>query len=374
MKQTDELIGCRIEDLDTPAVLVDLDRLDRNIQEMARFAVRRGIALRPHTKTHKSPAIAQRQLHAGARGITVAKLDEAEAMLDAGIDDIFVAYEIVGRRKVARLLALNRRGRVSCAVDSLAGAEALSRVAVRAGRSLDVLIEVDCGLGRCGVAPGRPAVEFAQAVVGLPGLRMTGIFTHAGHVYAAAGRDEVQAIGQAEGAVMVETAGQMRRAGLDVAVVSIGSTPTARIGGRVPGVTEIRPGNYVFFDRMQVALGAATEEDCALTILSTVISRPKPDRAVLDAGSKVFSSDKGAHGAGGVEGYGQVLGQRAIVARLSEEHGIVELRGADLPVGDRVRVLPNHACAVVGLANRLLGVRGGVVQEVFALPSRGGVQ
>ncbi len=374
MTRADDVVGCRIEDLDTPAVLVDLDRLDRNVQEMARFAAQHAVALRPHCKTHKSPAIARRQLRAGARGITVAKLDEAEAMLEAGIDDIFVAYEIVGPRKVERLLALNRRGRVSSAVDSLAGAAAVSRAAVRAGRSLDVLIEVDCGLGRCGVEPGRLTVGLAQAVVGLPGLRMTGVFTHAGHVYSATGRGEVQAIGRAEGEVMVETADQMRRVGLDVAVVSIGSTPTARIGGRVPGVTEIRPGNYVFFDRMQVALGAATEEDCALTILSTVISRPMPDRAVIDAGSKVFSSDKGAHGAGGVEGYGQILGHRAIVGRLSEEHGIVELRGADLPVGDRVRVLPNHACAVVGLANRLLGVRGGIVRELFALPSRGGVQ
>jgi len=367
-------VGQAIDDLDTPAILVDLDRLERNIAAMAQFASGQGVALRPHAKTHKSPAIAHRQLQAGAVGITVAKLDEGEAMLDAGIKDIFVAYQVVGKRKIERLLEFNQRGRVASAVDSLPAASALSDAALRAGRTLDVLIEVDSGLRRCGLPPGEPVVRFAQSLVHLPGLRLIGIFTHAGHVYAASTRREVETIGVAEGEVMVETAAMLQRAGLGVPVVSIGSTPTARFGGRVAGVTEIRPGNYVFYDRMQVALGAASVDECALTVLATVISRPTPERAVIDAGSKVFSSDRGAHGVAGIEGYGEVLGHAAIVARLSEEHGILDLRGAELKVGDRVQVLPNHACAVVGLARRLLGVRKGVVEEVLALPSRGGVQ
>ncbi len=369
-----EWIGQGVDGLDTPAVLVDLDLLEQNIAAMARFAAEQGVALRPHAKTHKSPAIAHRQLEAGAVGITVAKLDEAESMLDAGIDDIFIAYQIVGKRKIKRLLEVSQRGRVASAVDSLPAASALSEAAVRAGRALDVLIEVDTGLRRCGLPPGEPVVRFAQSLVQLPGLRLVGIFTHAGHVYGASTPRQVETIGVAEGEVMVETATMMRDVGLDVPIVSIGSTPTVRFGGRVDGVTEIRPGNYVFYDRMQVALGAATVDTCALTVLATVISRPTSARAVIDAGSKVFSSDRGAHGGAGIEGYGEVCGQAAIVARLSEEHGVLDLRGAELHVGDRVQVLPNHACAVVGLARRLLGVRNGVVEEVLALPSRGGVQ
>jgi D-serine deaminase-like pyridoxal phosphate-dependent protein len=369
------LLGRDLDGLDTPTVLVDLDVLERNVRTMARFAADNGVSLRPHAKSHKTLGIAQRQAEAGVVGLTVAKLDEADAFLAAGFDDLLIANEVVGPLKWRRLAALNARGRVAVGVDALDVAAGIAAAAREAGVVVPVLVEVDSGLHRAGVAPGSATVALAEQLARLAGLELRGIFTHAGHAYGATSTEEVRRIGREEGEVVVETAELLRARGLPCPVVSVGSTPTALTAGRVPGVTEMRPGNYVFYDRMQVVLGSAELQDCSLSVLSTVISRPAADRAVIDAGSKTFALDRGAHGLEALPGYGLDRSAGLVVDRLSEEHGILRLTPADdarVRVGTRLRLVPNHACTVANLAQTLVGVRAGVVTEILPVLVRGG--
>ncbi|HEY2595877.1 MAG TPA: alanine racemase, partial [Chloroflexota bacterium] len=334
-----------LDDLDTPAVVVDLDRLEHNITRMARLAATAGVNLRPHTKSHKTAGIARRQLAAGSTGITVAKLDEAEAYLNEGVRDIFVANEIAGRRKLRRAAELQEQGSVAVGLDSLAAARELSDAANERGVRIPLLIEVDTGLHRAGLPPGETVADLAGRVAALPGVDLRGVFTHAGHAYAAPSRAEVERIAQDEARGVLESAEAMRLRGVACPVVSVGSTPTICAAGVLKGVTEIRPGNYVFFDRMQVALGVTTRETCAQTVLATVISRPTPERIIVDAGSKTFALDKGAHGLEALDGFGEDVQNGLVLERLSEEHGILTTPAAsELAVGTRLRFLTNHAC------------------------------
>jgi D-serine deaminase-like pyridoxal phosphate-dependent protein len=282
-----------LETLATPAVVVDLDVLERNVARMADRAREAGVRLRPHAKTHKCPEIARLQRAAGAWGLSVAKVGEAEVFADAGFDDLFVAFPVVGEDKGRRLLSLADRARLGVGVDSVEGARTLARPFREAGRSLDVVLKVDVGYGRVGVAPER-AVVVARRIGGVPGLRLRGVFTHAGHGYLAETRAAVEEIGRLEGERLAAVAADLRAAGLGVDEVSVGSTPTAALAMGVSGVTECRPGNYVFHDGSQVALGTCGVEDCALTVVATVVSVPAADRAVVDAGSKTLSSDPAA--------------------------------------------------------------------------------
>jgi D-serine deaminase-like pyridoxal phosphate-dependent protein len=359
-----------IDELSTPAVVVDLDVLEANIARMAARARASGVRLRPHAKTHKSPEIARLQLAAGAAGISLAKTAEAEVFADAGFDDLFVAFPVVGADKGRRLLALADRVRLAVGTDSLEGARSLAGAFRDAGRSLDVMLKVDVGYHRVGVSP-EGALSLAQRIAGEPGLRLRGIFTHAGHAYLAHTPGDVAAIGQQEGRTLVSVAHALRAAGLPVEEVSVGSTPTAPAAMVAGGVTECRPGNYVFHDASQVALGSCGPEACALTIVATVVSVPAPGRAVLDAGSKTLSSDP-LRPAG--PGFGQILGRRSRLQRLSEEHGVVDVEdGESFRVGERVRILPNHACVVANLHDRLLGVRAGRLETEFVVAARGRV-
>ena len=360
-----------IEDLPTPAVLVDLDVLGRNIARQAERARAAGVRLRPHAKTHKSPEIARMQLGAGAAGISLAKTSEAEVFAAAAFDDIFVAYPIVGLGKAERLLALSDRLRLAVGTDSLEGAQGLGRVFHAAGRTLDVLLKIDVGYHRVGVLP-EDAVGVASRLAGLPGLSLRGIFTHAGQVYQAETPDAVAKIGRQEGEMLVSVAAALRQAGISVEEVSVGSTPSARHAMQVPGVTECRPGNYVFHDGSQVALGTCGPEDCAMTILATVVSVPASDRAVLDAGSKTLSSDALRPRP---NGHGLILGSGSRLQSLSEEHGVLRIEAGDsFRVGDRVRVLPNHACVVSNLHDRLYGVRAGRVEMEIRIAARGRIE
>ncbi|HET8626456.1 MAG TPA: alanine racemase, partial [Thermomicrobiales bacterium] len=241
--------------LDTPSVLVDLDKLERNIVEMAEVARRAGVALRPHIKTHKTPQIARMQLEAGASGVTCAKLGEAEILADAGIRDIFVCYPLVTELKVRRLAGLARRATMSTIVDSPQGVAALSAVFAGEPAPLDVLVKVDTGLHRVGVAPGAPTVDLARRAAEAPGLRFAGICAHEGYTYGAADADERAALARRGAETLVATARELAAAGLPCARVSTGSTPGAGAAAGVAGVTEMRPGNYVFYDAMQVGLG-----------------------------------------------------------------------------------------------------------------------
>jgi D-serine deaminase-like pyridoxal phosphate-dependent protein len=360
-----------VNDVPTPAVLIDVDVLERNIARMAERARAAGARLRPHGKTHKLLEVGRLQLAAGAGGLSLAKTSEAEVFAAAGFDDIFVAYPVVGADKGRRLLALAERIRLAVGVDSVEGARTLGTVFASAGRRLDVRLKIDSGLHRVGVLPEQ-AAAVARAIADLPGLQLTGIFTHAGHAYGETAAEGVARVGQHEGGTMSAVAEALRRAGLEIREVSVGSTPTARHAMTVPGVTECRPGNYVYHDASQVSLGTCGLEDCAMTVVATVVSVPAPDRAVLDAGSKTLSTDPLRPRA---DGHGWVLGRKARVSKLSEEHGVLAVEeGERFRVGERVRVLPNHACVVSNLHDRVLAVRGERVEAEWRVAARGRVE
>lgn len=337
---------------DTPYLKIDLDKLQRNIKSMAEFASTQGIKLRPHIKAHKIPEIAKMQIAAGAAGITVAKLGEAEVMFAAGVDDILVAYPLIGAVKLQRARNLLERGcKLSFMVDSCVGAQALNDINYPGG--IDALVKVNSGLGRCGFLPGEGLTEFVLWLTSLQNLNFKGLLTHAGHAYGCKDSEAVGEVGRREGELMVTAAQALREKGIPVEEVSIGSTPTARWGGAVPGVTEIRPGNYVFYDATQVALGTTDRENCSLTVRSTVVSRPAPGKAIIDAGAKVLALDQGAHGGGAVQGFGLLAKEDWVLSRLSEEHGVIE--GQDLPeIGETLDIIPNHACPVINLADSVV--------------------
>jgi D-serine deaminase-like pyridoxal phosphate-dependent protein len=349
----------------TPYLLVDGAKMDRNILKLADIAWENGVALRPHVKTHKIPSIAREQVEAGAAGITVAKVSEAEVMADGGMEDIFIAYPLVTEAKIRRAVQLGESvARLVVGVDSLEGARRLSAVA---GDSiLEVRLEVDTGLRRTGVPYDR-AVWLAEEIEAIRNLDLTGIYTYRGAVLGGSKTLELEKAGLEEGQLMVSLADQMRERGIGVDDVSVGSTPTAEYVAHVDGVTEIRPGTYVFYDRMQARLGACSLDECAAVVVCTVVSRPAPDLAVIDGGSKTFATDVGPGAEPlNLEGYGHVVGYPgAVLERLTEEHGMLSVdEDFDLEVGDTLQIIPNHICSTVNLHDEVYIVgEGGVVEE-----------
>ena len=377
-----------LSDLRTPAVLIERTRLATNIARMQAAATASGVALRPHAKTHKSPLVADLQIEAGAIGICCAKLGEAEVFADAGIASIRLPYPLQPVN-APRVLALQPRTRLSFVVDHLDVARGWSDAMAAAGSRADVLVKVDVGFHRCGISPEvRGAVEFLRAVHAMPGLRLIGILSHAGHTYHAHSDEELRAMAVAEHDTMAAIATAARAASLPILEVSAGATPPARFSLAVGrgAFTEFRPGNYVYFDRSMVALGAATRDDCALTVLATVVSAPAADRIVLDCGSKTLAAD-GARGFAAVPGHGEVYRALAptagelpdphlLVERLSEEHATVRVMpgAAALSPGDRVRVLPNHACVVSNLVDEAWLIEGAHVVGTLPIAARGRIQ
>jgi len=389
----------RIRDLSTPALLVERRRLETNLQRMQNKAEANGVALRPHIKTHKSVALARWQQQLGAAGLTVAKPSEAEVFVEAGFSDVRVAYPVVGDKKLRRLLRLMEQGaRVSFCVDTVDGARAASRFFDAHDEKAEVLVKVDCGYGRVGVHWDEPeSVDFVRFLQDLPGLKLKGILTHAGQAYhgpedGETERDALRRVATRERDRMLTFARALRKAdGVDIDVgesfeISIGSTPSiAAFENRTEGglsITEIRPGTYVFNDATQVALGAASPEDCALTVLSTVVStrlEGEQTHAIIDAGKKVFTADK-RHGA---DGYGRLLDDpaemvpvaNAQIFALSEEHGWMNVpREWPIGVGDQVRVVPNHACVTVHTRDQMHVVDQETVVDVWPVDARGCVQ
>src|SRR5215211_4876657 len=348
----------------TPYILLDGAKMERNLLKMADVASDNGVALRPHVKTHKIPGIAREQVEAGAAGITVAKLSEAEVMADGGIEDIFVAYPLVTEAKIRQAIRLGERVRLVVGVDSLEGARRLSAVAE--DRSLEVRLEVDTGLRRTGVLYDK-AVGLAAEIKGLGNLELTGIYTYRGAVLGGSKTLELEKAGLEEGQLMVSLADEMRERGIGVDDVSVGSTPTAEYVAKVDGVTEIRPGTYVFYDRMQARLGACSLDECAAVVVCTVVSRPARNLVVIDGGSKTFATDVGPGAEPlNLEGYGHVVGYPgAVLERLTEEHGMLSVdEDCDLEVGDTLQIIPNHSCSTVNLHDEVYLVgEGGVVEE-----------
>lgn len=360
----------QLDDLVTPALIVDRNRLRVNISEMAARARALGVALRPHAKTHKSPAIAALQREHGATGLTVATLTEAEGFADEGVDDLLLTAPPVGDWRLERLVALARRVRIRVTVDSMEVVAALDRACARHGVEIGYVWEVDCGVGRFGTPPGAASAEpIARAVDIAPHVSFDGLLTFGGHAYAATSPDEVAAAARDEQEAIGQTVSALAARGIDAAVRSVGSTPTAHAMCSAEGITELRPGNYVFYDATQVALGVVPLERCALSVLATVTSRPAPDRLILDSGSKALAAERMSTL---TPGFGRIEGRPGLrVDRLYEEQAIVRSdEPCEIPVGARVRVVPNHACAAVNLHSQMLVVEQDVVVDVWPVATR----
>lgn len=357
-------------ELDTPSLLIDLDKVERNLREMAELAQARGVSIRPHTKTHKIPEIARTQVELGAIGLTVAKLGEAEVMAQAGLRDLFVCYPLVGEHKLRRLRALAREANMMTIVESETGARGLSEAMKDEVRPLDVLIDLEVGYGRVGVHEER-ASELARLVDSLPGLRLRGVSIHEGNVYGEPDPECRAKLAQGQVGRMLAIARDLQTRGHNMEIVSCGSTPGARFTLEIEGITEIRPGNYVFYDAMQVALGTVEESRCAMSVLTTVVSHSDVGRAVIDAGAKALALDKGLGIA--ARSHGIVRDQPGIIVdRLSEEHGWLKLEeGAEVKIGDRLQVIPNHACVVTNLFNEVVLTRESEVVDRWRVAARG---
>jgi D-serine deaminase-like pyridoxal phosphate-dependent protein len=355
-------------------MIIDLDQVERNLQRGAAIAAQLGAALRPHTKTHKSPYFAQRQLAHGARGLTVAKVGEAEVLAEAGLDDLFLANTVFGLHKAERVRRLADRITFIVGVDHVEQARAFSRAMAGAERALPVMIEVDTGSRRGGVAPDE-AVGLARMVADLPGLAVRGVYTYEGYTYGASDREQLVSSHREAQRSLIRT-GEALGAALGITpVISAGSTPGFLSGAPyLPEITEIRPGTYIFNDAAQAAL-AGGPEHCAAFLLATVVSRPSHDRAILDTGSKSLTSDLRTTGVCKTNGHGLLVDWGLTIARISEEHGVVEGPGVErLTVGQKVRVVPNHICPAINLFNEVTCVRGGIVERVLPVAARGLLQ
>lgn len=358
-----------VQDLDTPALIVDLDIMERNLRRVADYCARHRLRLRPHTKTHKSPLLARRQLALGAAGLTVAKVGEAEVMLGAAVPDLLVAFPVIGEPKLRRLAEVARLTQVTVALDSLVAARQLSEAAAKASVRFGVLVEIDAGLGRTGVAP-EEALDLARTIAVLPGIDWRGIAFYPGHI-----QDEHDEVKIAE--LSRRIAGlrdDLARAGLAPEIVSGGSTPLLFRSHEIEGLNEIRPGTYIFNDINTVASGACALDDCAASILVTVVSRTGGERMIVDGGSKTFSSDRLTSGE---TGFGRLMdAPGAAFRRLNEEHGFVDLARAErsFEIGEKTRIIPNHICVAVNLHECVYGIRGERVEEIWKVEGRGKLQ
>lgn len=374
-----------VANLPTPALIVDLSRVDANLRRVQGYAEKYGIDLRPHSKTHKTPHFARAQIASGAVGVCVAKLGEGELLADAGIDDLVMPNTVIGADKAARAVALAQRVHYAIGVDHPEQLRQLAEAARNAARPLGVLLEVDVG-SRRGGAPLAALAELAEGVQRAPGLRLRGVYAYEGFTYPAADREVLIDRHQAAQRALLEAAevvrlwveGDERRGGR--MVVSLGSSPSALAEvPLLPGINEMRPGTYIFGDLQQARWSAFGGDwrtglgACAAHVLASVISvQPNPDgswRALLDAGSKTLTSDTAA----GHAGHGYLVDHDLTIARLSEEHAVVEASGdrPRLPVGSRVRVLMNHVCPVVNLFQEMVLVRGDVVEARLPVAGRG---
>jgi D-serine deaminase-like pyridoxal phosphate-dependent protein len=362
-----------ISELDTPALVVDIDVMEGNLFRMAEYCRRHNLRLRPHTKTHKIPELARKQIDSGASGITVAKLDEAEVMIDAGLDDLLIAYPIVGPTKTARLARLAERAKITVSLDSAEAARGISAALAERGTNVGILVELDAGFGRCGVANEADALRLAQTVSSLPGLNFQGLMFFPGHF----------GVEPAERSILRAQVNELldrcveafANADLPIAIVSGGSTPSRYESDLFHGVNEVRPGTYIFNDRNTVGVSAADLSECALSVLVTVVSTSVAGHAVIDGGSKTFSSDRyqAEHG----RGFGFIKEDPAAeIERFSEEHGHLNVSQSNrrYTVGERLMIIPNHVCSTVNMHDEIYGVRGEQVESVWRVAARGKVR
>lgn len=362
-----------IDDLPTPFVYIDLARLRRNIHCLAEAANDAGIALRPHVKTHKLIEIAKMQMEAGACGLTAAKITEAEPFINAGVSSMLIAFPVWDEVKIQRLIELEQQTAILIGVDTPELIQRMGETARGRGTEINALLIVDTGYGRFG-ASMDDAPAAAATMARTPGIRFCGIKTYHGGTYKSRGLSELEHAAEKEVALCRETANAIRRAGVEVEIVSAGTTPTSQIICRsgLKGVTELRPGNYVFFDRMQMEIGVAAEDDCALRVFSTVVSKPAKNRMLVDAGSKTLSTS----GCPGATGHGLVVDKQGVeIYSVSEEAGWVRLadNGNKVEIGERLEIIPNHACEVTNLAEQVYAGTNGSIEKIWSPEARGKV-
>lgn len=359
--------GTPKEELDTPVFLVDSEIMESNIDKMASYFRDRPAGLRPHMKHHKCPTIALKQIAAGAVGVCCQKLGEAEAMADGGVQNILITYEVLGRAKIQRLLALAQRTNLLVTVDDAGNVGDLSEAASAAGTTLGILVDVNCGQNRCGVDPGEPAVELARVVSRSSNLELRGICGYEGHLQAVADREDRTLRARQAMEQVVGTAEAIRREGMSCDILSSGGTGTYNITGEFPGITEVQAGSYVFMDAAYRRV--MDDFQVAGTILTTVVSRASPDRAVLDCGMKGLSTDQWPP---------EIVGMPGVQVRsVSDEHLSVNLTDEDsrqLRPGDKVELVAGHNDTTVHLHSHLFALRQGKLEEVWEVAGRGRIR
>jgi D-serine deaminase-like pyridoxal phosphate-dependent protein len=366
------MIGAKLDELDTPSLLIDLDLMEKNLKTMQSLADTAGVKLRPHTKTHKMADIAHLQLQFGARGITVAKIGEAEVMAEAGISDIFIASQVVGYQKLVRLRSLSEKAKLRVAVDSLYHVEDLANF-FGGQVPVELMIEIDTGLHRCGVKP-EDAVEFAGEIVKrFPQIKIAGLFTHEGHAYNATDREQLEQISFRAQSELIEAGKRINEKFGISCEISVGCTLSQLSRAILPGITEIRPGTYVFYDVIHSSY-LGHYRNCAATILSTITSKTDEERVVADAGAKSMTIDQRNSGVVTTDGFGKIKNHpELVIKKLSDEHALIT-PGNSLNIGDLIEIIPNHVCPTVNLYNKAYGVRNGKVEKILTVTARGCVQ
>lgn len=355
--------------LPTPSVVVDLEQTDKNLEQMSALAKTYGIHVRPHIKPHKSVYFAERQLALGAYGITCARLSEAEVMSDYGITDILIAYPLIGDDKMERLKKLMYRADVITIVNSVYGAQKLSEAGIACSKTIPVLIEVDGGLHRGGVPPFRPTLDFAEKIKSLPGISIKGLMYYNGLIYSESTLEGYIAGTKREHDELTETAALLKSHGYCMDILSGGNSYSSKCCKYLKGITEVRCGNYIFNDVSALATGFATEKECTLRAVSTVVCKVDDHHAIIDAGSKTLTTDICPHR----PGYGYVAGRPDImISKLNEEHGFIESSiPLNLEIGDKISIIPNHSCVLPNLTDKLYGVRNGKLERMIPIEARG---
>ena len=367
---SEPFIGMQKTELDTPALLIDLDKMEANIQTMADYFTTVNAMLRPHVKTHKTPIISHKQIAAGAIGVTCAKLGEAEAVIHAGVRDVLIANQVVGSHKIARLINLARHSEIMVAVDNPQNVRDISAAAAAKGVTVRMLVEVNVGMNRCGVESGKPALELAKQIRQSPNLKFEGLMGYEGHTVAKPDLKEREANVREAMQHLIDAKHYLEKHGVEVSIMSGGGTGTFNITGSIPEMTEVQAGSYVFMDSTYRNVeGVGEQFDCSLSVLATVVSRPAPDRVIVDTGLKVLAKEFGIPQPIGITGV-EMTG-------LSEEHGTLKSVGqvsdtnVSLTPGDKIEILPTHCCTTVNLHDRYYGIRNGIVESVWDIAARG---
>ena len=369
MNTNEPFIGMHKTELDTPALLIDLDKMEANIETMANYFSTVNAELRPHVKTHKTPIISHKQIAAGAIGVTCAKLGEAEAVIHAGIRDVLIANQVVGPHKIARLINLAKHSEIMVAVDNFENVQAISEAAAAKGATVRMLIEVNIGMNRCGVEPGEPVLKLAEKIRQSPNLKFEGLMGYEGHTVTKRNPAERDAAAREAMQHLLEAKHYIEKQGVEVSIMSGGGTGTFNITGSIPEMTEVQAGSYIFMDSTYGNVeGVGEQFDCSLSVLATVVSRPSPNRVIVDTGLKVLAKEFGIPQPIGVNGV-EMTG-------LSEEHGTIQVsdENVSLKPGDKFEILPSHCCTTVNLHDRYYGIRKGIVESVWDIAARGKAQ